>query len=107
MAEPKPRDDRVLVKVLDDREQPSGLIIPGGVSTVPSRGTVMYVGPGYRRPDGDYVPLDLKPGDEVVFFKGRGTEIRINDEDMLLLRDQDVLVITDPASVMQEQAHSD
>jgi chaperonin GroES len=85
------------VQVLEATD--SGIIIPDGSRTLPERGVVRYVGPGFRRPDGEYVELDVKVGDEVLFFVKHGVEIRVNGENLLLLRDDNILVITDPAPV--------
>lgn len=96
-TEPQPRGDRVVVKMLDDSEHAGGIIIPAGVRPYPSRGLVMYVGPGFRKHDGEYMALDLHPGDEVLFFKSTGVELMLADERLLLLRDSDVLMVTEPA----------
>lgn len=75
------------------------IIVPSGSAPYPLRAIVLYVGDGYRLSDGEFVPLDLHPGDEVLFFKGNATEMRLNDESVLLLHERDVLVVTDPAPV--------
>lgn len=95
--DPQPRGDRVLVKLFDDAERIGGIIIPSHVRPYPSRGVVMFTGPGHRLSDGSYVRMDLRPGDEVLFFRSKGIEVRIAGEDLLLLRDDDVILTLTPA----------
>lgn len=103
MAEPRPRGDRVVVKLLEDREQAGGIVIPEGVQAYPSRGVVVYVGPGFRKSDGEYLPLDLHRGDEVLFFRQEGLELSLDGEKLILLHDQHVLLVTQEAFIMEQE----
>ena len=87
----KPLGDRVIVEVLEEEESTvSGIVLPDTAKEKPQRGKVMAVGPG-RYEDGKLVPLDVKKGDEVVFSKYGGTEVKISDEECLILRESDIL----------------
>ena len=87
----KPLGDRVIVEVLEEEESTvSGIVLPDTAKEKPQRGKVMAVGPG-RYEDGKLVPLDVKKGDEVVFSKYGGTEVKISDEEYLILRESDIL----------------
>src|SRR6476660_1267218 len=87
----KPLGDRVIVEVLAEEESTvSGIVLPDTAKEKPQRGKVMAVGPG-RYEDGKLVPLDVKKGDEVVFSKYGGTEVKISDEECLILRESDIL----------------
>ena len=87
----KPLGDRVIVEVLEEEKSTvSGIVLPDTAKEKPQRGKVMAVGPG-RYEDGKLVPLDVKKGDEVVFSKYGGTEVKISDEEYLILRESDIL----------------
>jgi chaperonin GroES len=88
----KPLGDRLIVEVLEDEETTdSGIVLPDTAKEKPQRGRVLAVGPGARNEDGDYMPVDLEEGDEIVFSKYGGTEVRLGTEDYLILRESDVL----------------
>ena len=88
----KPLGDRLIVEVLEDEETTeSGIVLPDTAKEKPQRGRVLAVGPGSRNVDGEYVPMDLADGDEIVFSKYGGTEVRIGTDDYLILRESDVL----------------
>jgi chaperonin GroES len=87
----KPLGDRVIVEVLEEEESTvSGIVLPDTAKEKPQRGKVMAVGPG-RYEDGELVPLDVKKGDEVVFSKYGGTEVKVGGEEYLILRESDIL----------------
>ncbi len=88
----KPLGDRLIVEVLDEEEQTfSGIVLPDTAKEKPQRGRVLAVGPGSRDDNGKFVAMDVEEGDEVVFSKYGGTEIRIDTDDVLILRESDVL----------------
>jgi chaperonin GroES len=88
----KPLGDRLIVEVLDEEEQTfSGIVLPDTAKEKPQRGRVLAVGPGSRDDDGKYIPLDVEEGDEIVFSKYGGTEIKVGTDEYLILRESDVL----------------
>jgi len=88
----KPLGDRLIVEVLDEEEQTfSGIVLPDTAKEKPQRGRVLAVGPGSRDDNGKFVALDLAEGDEIVFSKYGGTEIKVGMEEYLILRESDVL----------------
>ena len=98
----KPLGDRLIVEVLDEEETTeSGIVLPDTAREKPQRGRVLAVGPGSRDDEGKYVPLDVEEGDEIVFSKYGGTEIKVGVDEYLILRESDVLakVVGDRAAV--------
>lgn len=92
----KPLGDRVLVKREDEDEQKSagGIIIPDTVSKEkPQRGKVIAVGQGARNEDGERIPMDVSEGDDVLFGKYSGNEIKVEGEELLILRESDIFGI--------------
>ena len=88
----KPLGDRLIVEVLDEEDvTSSGIVLPDTAKEKPQRGRVLAVGPGSRDDDGKFVPLDLDEGDEIVFSKYGGTEIKVGVDEYLILRESDVL----------------
>jgi chaperonin GroES len=88
----QPLGDRLIVEVLDEEETTvSGIVLPDTAKEKPQRGKVLAVGPGARDEDGDYIKLDVEVGDEVIFSKYGGTEIKVGTDDVLILRESDVL----------------
>jgi chaperonin GroES len=88
----QPLGDRVIVEVLEDEEvTASGIVLPDTAKEKPQRGRVLAVGPGGRDEDGKHVPIDLAEGDEIVFSKYGGTEIKVGVDEYLILRESDVL----------------
>jgi chaperonin GroES len=88
----QPLGDRLLVEVLEEDEVTvGGIVLPDTAKEKPQRGKVLAVGPGARDEDGDYIPMDVAVGDEVIFSKYGGTEIRLGTEEVLILRESDVL----------------
>ncbi len=88
----QPLGDRLIVEVLDEEEVLlSGIVLPDTAKEKPQRGRVLAVGPGPRDEDGEHVEMDVEEGDEIIFSKYGGTEIKIGTEDYLILRESDVL----------------
>ena len=88
----QPLGDRLIVEVLEEEEQTiSGIVLPDTAKEKPQRGRVLAVGPGARNDKGELVPLDVAVGDEIVFSKYGGTEIKLGADEVLVLRESDVL----------------
>ena len=88
----KPLGDRLIVEVLEEEESTaSGIVLPDTAKEKPQRGRVLAVGPGSRDDNGKFVAMDLDEGDEIVFSKYGGTEIKVGTDDYLILRESDVL----------------
>src|SRR5207237_10014592 len=88
----KPLGDRLIVEVLEEEESTaSGIVLPDTAKEKPQRGRVLAVGPGSRDDNGKFVPMDVAEGDEIVFSKYGGTEIKVGTEELLILRESDVL----------------
>jgi chaperonin GroES len=88
----QPLGDRLIVEVLDEEEMTiSGIVLPDTAREKPQRGKVLAVGPGSRNDKGDLVPMDVVVGDEIIFSKYGGTEVKVGLEDLLILRESDVL----------------
>ena len=87
----KPLHDRVLIRRLPEPEMThSGLYIPGSAAEKPQKGTVLAVGKGKSNDEGQVCPLEVKAGDRVVFGKYAGTEITVDGEELLLLREEEI-----------------
>ena len=90
----KPVGDRILVQHVDEKEQVrGGVIIPDSAKEKPQEGEIISAGPGRRLKSGNYVPLEVKRGDRVLFGKYSGTEVNLGDEKYLMLRESDLLAI--------------
>jgi chaperonin GroES len=88
----QPLGDRLIVEVLEEEETTSsGIVLPDTAKEKPQRGRVLAVGPGSRDEDGKHIPMDVAEGDEIIFSKYGGTEIRLGTEEVLILRESDVL----------------
>ena len=87
-----PLADRVVVEPMEETEQMrGGLYIPDTAKEKPQQGTVLAVGPGRRTDDGDIIPVELKVGDRVLYGKYSGTEVTIDGQDVLIVKETDVL----------------
>jgi chaperonin GroES len=98
----QPLGDRLIVEVLDEEETTvSGIVLPDTAKEKPQRGKVLAVGPGPRDEDGEYIKMDVEVDDEIIFSKYGGTEIKVGTDDVLILRESDVLakVVGDRAAV--------
>ena len=88
----RPLHDRVVVKRLEGEEKTKGgIIIPDTVKEKPQEGKIIAVGPGGRDESGKLIPLDVKAGDRILFGKWSGTEVKIDGEDLLIMKESDVL----------------
>jgi chaperonin GroES len=88
----QPLGDRLIVEVLEEEEQTvSGIVLPDTAKEKPQRGRVLAVGPGTRNEDGEFVGMEVSAGDEVVFSKYGGTEVKLGPDEYLILRESDVL----------------
>ena len=88
----QPLGDRLIVEVLEEEETTtSGIVLPDTAKEKPQRGRVLAVGPGTRDEDGNFVGMEIAEGDEVVFSKYGGTEIKLGPDEYLILRESDVL----------------
>jgi chaperonin GroES len=99
MASIRPLHDRVIVERIEDETKTAGgIIIPDSAKEKPTKGTVVAVGNGVRNENGEILPLDVKEGDTVLFAKWGGTEITINNKDLLILKESDILGILEGAT---------
>ena len=90
----RPLHDRVLVRRLEsDSKTAGGIIIPETAKEKPQEGTIVSVGSGNRDENGKLVPLDVKAGDSILFGKWSGTEVKIDGEDLIIMKESDVLGI--------------
>ena len=88
----QPLGDRLIVEVLEEEETTvSGIVLPDTAKEKPQRGRVLAVGPGSRNDKGELVPLDVAEGDEIIFSKYGGTDVKVGPEEYLILRQTDVL----------------
>ena len=92
----RPLHDRVLVRRIEaDEKTAGGIIIPDTAKEKPQEGEILAVGSGARSDDGKVTPLDVKAGDRVLFGKWSGTEVRVDGEDLLIMKESDLLGIVD------------
>ncbi len=90
----RPLHDRILVRRLDSEEKTAGgIIVPDTAQEKPSEGEVIAVGSGAKSEDGKVIPLDVKAGDKILFGKWGGTEIKIDGEELLIMKESDVMGI--------------
>jgi chaperonin GroES len=90
----RPLQDRVLIKALDSEERTKGgIIIPDTAKEKPSQGKVVAVGPGARDESGKLTPMGVKVGDKVLYGKWSGTEVKVENEDMIIMKETDILGI--------------
>ena len=90
----KPIGDRVLVEHIEEKEQVrGGIIIPDSAKEKPSQGEIIAVGPGGRDEAGKLIPLDVKVGDRVLFGKWSGTEVKLDGEELLIMKESDIMGI--------------
>src|SRR3954451_17534393 len=88
----RPLHDRVVVRRIDAEERTAGgIIIPDTAKEKPPEGEVVAAGPGARNEKGEIVPLDLQAGDRILFGKWSGTEVRVDGEDLLIMKESDIL----------------
>src|SRR6516225_909371 len=102
----RPLHDRVVVKRIEAEEKSvGGIIIPDTAKEKPSQGEVIGVGPGGRDESGKLIPIDVKAGDRVLFGKWSGTEVKIDGEELLIMKESDIMgVITDVSTHRKKAA---
>lgn len=92
----RPLNDRILIQRVESEEKTvGGIIIPDSAKEKPSEGKVAAIGPGKRNKKGERIPLDLKEGDKVLFSKYGGTEVKLDGEDYLIMREDDILGVVE------------
>jgi chaperonin GroES len=101
----RPLHDRVVVRRIDaDEKTAGGIIIPDTAKEKPMEGEVVAVGPGARNEQGQLVPMDLKAGDRILFGKWSGTEVKIDGEELLIMKESDVMGVLDKAPGLRRAA---
>ena len=101
----KPLHDRVVIRRLEGEEKTkAGIIIPDTAKEKPQEGEVVAVGPGGRDEAGRLIPIDLKAGDRVLFGKWSGTEVKIDGEELLIMKESDVMGVLEGAKASRKAA---
>ncbi|MEJ2625505.1 MAG: co-chaperone GroES [Pseudolabrys sp.] len=101
----RPLHDRVVVKRLDaEQKTASGIIIPDTAQEKPSQGEIVAVGPGGRDETGKLVALDVKVGDTVLFGKWSGTEVKIDGQDLLIMKESDIMGVLEVTAAKKKAA---
>ena len=102
----RPLHDRVVIRRIEQESKTAGgIIIPDTAKEKPQEGEVIAAGPGARNEQGQLVPLDVKPGDRILFGKWSGSEIKLNGEDLLIMKESDVMgVIAGPRIAIAKKA---
>ena len=101
----RPLHDRVVVRRIEaDEKTAGGIIIPDTAKEKPQEGEVIAVGPGARNEKGEIVALSLKAGDRVLFGKWSGTEVKIDGQDLLIMKESDILGVIEPGEAARKAA---
>ena len=101
----RPFHDRVVVRRVEAEEKTAGgIIIPDTAKEKPMEGEVVAVGPGARGEDGKIQPLDVKSGDRVLFGKWSGTEVKLDNEDLIIMKESDIMGIIEPGAAARKAA---
>ena len=101
----RPLGDRVVVRrVEEEAKSKGGIIIPDTVKEKPQEGEVIAAGPGARDEDGKRIPMDVKPGDRILFGKWSGSEVKIDGEELLIMKESDILGILEPVAAQAKAA---
>ena len=101
----RPLHDRVVVRRIEAEEKSSGgIIIPDTAKEKPSQGEVIAVGPGGRDESGKLIPIDVREGDRVLFGKWSGTEIKIDGEELLIMKESDIMGVVEEAAAKKKAA---
>ncbi len=101
----RPLGDRVLVRRVEEEEKTrGGIIIPDSAKEKPQEGEVLAVGPGARDETGKIQPLDVKTGDRILFGKWSGTEVKLDGEDLLIMKESDILGVIEVAAAQKKAA---
>ena len=105
MAQFRPLHDRVLVRRIEAEEKTAGgIIIPDTAKEKPQEGEVVAVGPGARAEDGSVTALDVQAGDRILFGKWSGTEVRIDGEELLFMKESDILGVIEQTEALKQAA---
>ncbi len=101
----RPLHDRVVVRRIDAEEKTAGgVIIPDTAKEKPQEGEIVAVGPGARNEQGQLVSLDVRPGDRVLFGKWSGTEVKIEGQDLLIMKESDLLGVLEKTGTLKKAA---
>ncbi|HTT79885.1 MAG TPA: co-chaperone GroES [Stellaceae bacterium] len=101
----RPLHDRVVIRRIEAEEKTAGgIIIPDTAKEKPMEGEVIAVGPGARGDDGKIQPLDVKAGDRVLFGKWSGTEVKLDGEDLIIMKESDIMGIIEAAAASRKAA---
>jgi chaperonin GroES len=101
----RPLQDRVVVRRVESEQKTTGgIIIPDTAKEKPQEGEVVAVGPGARDEDGERIPLDVKEGDRILFGKWSGTEVKIDGEELLIMKESDIMGILEGGSAKKKAA---
>ena len=101
----RPLHDRVVVRRIDAEDKTKGgIIIPDTAKEKPQEGEIVAAGPGARDESGKIVPLDVKAGDRILFGKWSGTEVRIDGEDLLIMKESDVMGVVEGTPALKRKA---
>ena len=101
----RPLGDRVLVRRVEEEEKTKGgIIIPDSAKEKPQEGEVLSVGPGARDDTGKLQPLDVAVGDRILFGKWSGTEVKLDGEDLLIMKESDILGVLEPSKAKAKAA---
>ena len=101
----RPLHDRVVVRRIEEDERtPGGIIIPDTAKEKPQQGEVIAVGPGARDEKGEVQPLDVKAGDRVLFGKWSGTEVKIDGEELLIMKESDIMGVLEGTAASKKKA---
>jgi chaperonin GroES len=101
----RPLHDRVLIRRIEQEEKTAGgIIIPDTAKEKPMEGEVIAVGPGARDESGKIQPLDVKPGDRVLFGKWSGTEVKIDNEEFVVMKESDIMGVVEEAASRSKAA---
>ena len=101
----RPLHDRVVIRRIDeDQKTTGGIIIPDTAKEKPMQGEVVAVGPGARNEQGQLVAPDVKPGDRVLFGKWSGTEVKIDGDELLIMKESDIMGVLEGAAAAKKKA---
>lgn len=101
----RPLHDRVLVRRVEQEEKTAGgIIIPDTAQEKPMEGVIVAVGAGHKNEDGKVAPLDVKSGDHVLFGKWSGTEVKIDGEDLIIMKESDILGVIEKSAAKKKAA---
>ncbi|RYE44439.1 MAG: co-chaperone GroES [Hyphomicrobiales bacterium] len=101
----RPLHDRVVVKRIDaEQKSAGGIIIPDTAKEKPQEGEVVAVGPGARNERGELIAIDLKPGDRVLFGKWSGTEVKLDGQELLIMKESDIMGVIEPVAEARKAA---